>query len=144
MLTITQQIRVGWAHCDPARIVYNPHFYDWMDQAAVRIFDAAGFGPARLLQEDPAAMGAPVVEAGARFLSPAHLGDVLSLRTWVTRLGKSSLGLEHRFTCGDRLVATGFSTRVWTRRRDDGSAGSTPLPDALRAALSAEQEIDAT
>ena len=43
MLKAVQRIRVEWSHCDPARIIFNPHYYIWMDQGAHGLMEAAGF-----------------------------------------------------------------------------------------------------
>ena len=43
MLTANQRIRVEWAHCDPAGIIFNPHYYIWMDSGTHALLQAAGF-----------------------------------------------------------------------------------------------------
>ena len=42
MFTATQRIRVEWAHCDPAGIIFNPHYYLWMDSGTHALLQAAG------------------------------------------------------------------------------------------------------
>ena len=41
MFTATQRIRVEWAHCDPAGIIFNPHYYLWMDSGTHALLQAA-------------------------------------------------------------------------------------------------------
>ena len=53
MLDSRMDIRVEWAHCDPATIVYNPHYFDWMDRGVHRLFEAGGFRLEQMVREDP-------------------------------------------------------------------------------------------
>ena len=52
MLTATQRICVEWAHCDPAGIIFNPHYYIWMDSGTHALLQTAGFGhPEKLVAQ---------------------------------------------------------------------------------------------
>jgi len=52
MFTAIQRIRVEWAHCDAAGIIFNPHYYIWMDNGTHALFRAAGFDLPRRIHED--------------------------------------------------------------------------------------------
>ena len=43
MFTAIQRIRVEWANCDAAGIIFNPHYYIWMDGGTHSMLQAAGF-----------------------------------------------------------------------------------------------------
>ena len=77
----------------------------------------------------------PIVEAGARFVSPLHFDDAIAIRSTVTELGTSSLRIEHVVLRGDEEAARGFEVRVLIRSGDDGRIAAAPLPPDLRAAL---------
>ena len=51
--TTRRPVLIEWGDCDPARIVYNPRFFDWFDNATGGLFAAAGFHKSRLLADSP-------------------------------------------------------------------------------------------
>ena len=63
MLDSRMDIRVEWAHCDPATIVYNPHYFDWMDRGVHRLFEAGGFRLEQMVRADPGFRGVPLARS---------------------------------------------------------------------------------
>jgi 4-hydroxybenzoyl-CoA thioesterase len=139
MLESRMEIRVEWAHCDPATIVYNPHFFDWMDRGTHRLFEAAGFRLEQITRADPDFRSVPLVRVSATFRTPARVGDRLVLATRIARFGSRSFDLDHRFFLADALIAEGAQTRIWGRAAPGAPDKLTavPLPAEVRAALSA-------
>ena len=131
-------IRVEWAHCDPATIVYNPHYFDWMDRGVHRLFEAAGFRLERMVRADPEFRGVPLVKASATFRAPARVGDLLTLSSRIARFGSRSFDLEHRFFLDRAVIVEGAQTRVWGHAAPDRPDALTAIvvPDDVRAALS--------
>lgn len=117
---IVTSVRVRWGDCDPGGLVFYPRFLEWMDFSADRVCELVGVvrsGRGPLLT--PLAAGAvwrglPVVKTDAEFLSPAYAADVLDVKLWIVRIGKSSLGLRHEFVRSQdgMLVARGSEHRV--------------------------------
>jgi 4-hydroxybenzoyl-CoA thioesterase len=138
MFEIIQAIRVEWCHCDPARIIYNPHYFFWMDIATGRLLEEAGFDVIRMIEADSSFRGVPLLNNRSTFHYPARAGDVLRLHTKVSRFGRTSFDVDHRFFLGPQPVAEGTEVRVWTRSHpeDPKRLKSSPLPDEVRAALS--------
>ncbi len=138
MLESRLDIRVEWGHCDPARIVYNPNFYDWMERGLVTLFEAAGLDLMGMVAEHPAFRGTPLVKGEAQFLSPARVGDVITLISRVERLGGASFDVSHRFVRGDTLLVEARQTRVWGMAADDDPDRLTTarIPQEVRDALS--------
>ena len=122
MLDSRMDIRVEWAHCDPATIVDNPHYFDWMDRGVHRLFAADGFRLEQMVRADPDFRGVPLVRVSALFRAPARVGDLLTLSTRVARFGNRSFDLEHRFFLDSALIVEGAQTRVW------GHAGRARSP----------------
>ena len=138
MLDSRMDIRVEWAHCDPATIVYNPHYFDWMDRGVHRRFEAGGFRLEQRVRDDPDFRGVPLVKVSATFRAPARVGDLLTLLTRISRFGKRSFDLEHRFFLDSALIVEGAQTRVWGHAapgRPDALT-ATLVPEDVRAALS--------
>jgi 4-hydroxybenzoyl-CoA thioesterase len=144
MLDSRMEIRVEWAHCDPATIVYNPHFFDWMDRGTHRLFEAAGFRLEQMTRADPEFRGVPLVRTSATFRAPARVGDRLTLSTRTSRFGGRSFDLEHRFFLADALIVEGAQTRVWGRTApgQPDTLTAVPLPAEVRAALSASRVVN--
>jgi hypothetical protein len=66
MIVARQERKVEWGDYDPARIVFNPRFFEWFDALTGLIFETAGV-PKRDLLRRPDFDGIPVVETRARF-----------------------------------------------------------------------------
>jgi 4-hydroxybenzoyl-CoA thioesterase len=87
------EIRVRFAHCDPAGIVFFPRYLemfnnlveDWCREdlrlSFAEIHEARGWG-------------LPTVHLDVDFIAPSSLGDVLSATLTVRRVGTSSLGIQ--------------------------------------------------
>jgi 4-hydroxybenzoyl-CoA thioesterase len=143
MLDSRMEIRVEWGHCDPATIVYNPHFFDWMDRGTHRLFEAAGFHLEQMTRADPEFRSVPLVRVSATFRAPARVGDRLTLSSRVSRFGSRSFDLEHRFLRCSELIAEGAQTRIWGRAAPGApdKLSAIPLPAEVRAALAAPRVV---
>jgi len=143
MLRLSREIRVEWGHCDPARIVYNPNFYDWMEGGLLALLSVTGFDLATMIANDPDFRGTPLVRGDASFMAPARVGDLIEHHVEVSRWGGKSFDLSHRFTLGETTLLEGSQTRVWGRASPDNPASlaAVPVPDAVKAALSEDKVI---
>ncbi|MEW5422802.1 acyl-CoA thioesterase [Amorphus sp. 3PC139-8] len=144
MLQTSCTFEVDWSDCDPATIVYNPNFYDWMERGVNAILDAAGYGIRSVMTRDPDFRGVPLVNAAATFHAPARFGDTLVRHSAITRLGRSSLDFEHRFYLADKLIVEASQTRVWSAvdPNDRDRIRSIPIPETVRAAFEAEKTVE--
>jgi acyl-CoA thioesterase FadM len=50
MIVARRERRVEWGDCDPARIVFNPRFFEWFDAQTALIFETIGLPKRDLLQ----------------------------------------------------------------------------------------------
>lgn len=141
MLECQVEIRVEWGHCDPAQIVYNPNFFDWMEHGLSRLFEAGGFGFGELIDRQPELRGTPLVRSEANFVAPARLGDVITLSSTVSRWGGSSFDVTHEFRCGDVKLVSAVQTRVWAGADEAGALKALPIPEDVRAALSETRSV---
>ncbi len=146
MFTATQRIRVEWAHCDPAGIIFNPHYYIWMDSGTHALLQAAGFDLIGQTHSDRLFRGCPLVASNMSFRKPLYFGDVTECRSRVERLGNSSFVVAHEFWRNDHdePVATGSETRVWgySDAEDPSRLVARPIPQDVRAMLSVERTVD--
>jgi len=142
-LTARQNIRVEWGHCDPARIIYNPNYFRWMETGVALLFGAAGINLEKLTREDLDFRAVPLVNTEAAFLAPAHIGDFVTHTVWISRWGAKAFDIEHRFSIKDRLLVRAKQVRVWARALpgDPDSLRSIPVPQDIRAALSEPRTV---
>jgi len=145
LLQVIQRIRIEWAHCDPARIIFNPHYYRWMDQGTHRLLDASGFRFFEAIGE-ASFRGCPLVSSGMDFRTPAFLGDVLELRSQVSAFGNKSFRVQHEFRRDVEVLATGFEVRVWAECDPDDNTRmiGVPVPDDIKDMLSRDGVHDVT
>src|SRR5918911_163905 len=113
---LSVRVEVGWGDCDPAGIVFYPRFYAWMDLTSHVLVRALGIRREAMVPPNPHLVGFPVVGAQAEFLAPARMDDRIEIRTWVSRVGRSSLSLRHEIS---RLTPSGELEQLLVRGRED-------------------------
>ncbi|MDQ3811645.1 MAG: acyl-CoA thioesterase [Chloroflexota bacterium] len=143
---IAVRVQVGWGDCDPAGIVFYPRFYAWMDMSSHVLARAMGIPREAMLPPNRDLLGFPVVATQAQYLLPARLEDVLEVRTWVTRVGRSSLSLRHEVVRvgggADELLVRGREDRVFIQHAADGTLQPREITPAMRGALAHYAESD--
>lgn len=146
MLTATQRIRVEWAHCDPAGIIFNPHYYIWMDSGTHALLQTAGFDLIGNTHQDSLFRGCPLVASNMAFSRPLYFGDITVLTSRVEKFGNTSFVVAHEFRQGDieAPVATGSEVRVWGSSDPDHPEKlvAQRMPDEVRAMLSVDKTVD--
>ena len=95
MLINRHRVRIEWADCDPAGIVYYPRYFAMFDTATHHLFEAAGWKKRDLLREFDI-VGYPMVDTRARFILPSRFGDDIVIETRVAAIRNSSFDVEHR------------------------------------------------
>jgi 4-hydroxybenzoyl-CoA thioesterase len=120
---LSVRIQVGWGDCDPAGIVFYPRFYAWMDTVSHVLAREMGISRESMLPPAADLLGFPVVATRAQYLTPARMDDLLEVRTWVARVGRTSLSLRHEIV---RLEADGTQTPIAYGREDRVFIGNGP------------------
>ncbi|GAC1324137.1 MAG: acyl-CoA thioesterase [Chloroflexota bacterium] len=136
---IALRVQVGWGDCDPAGIVFFPRFYAWMDGVSHRLAREMGVSRDAMTAPRSDLLGFPVVTTHAEFLHPARVDDVLDIRGWVTRVGRSSLDIltevvRPESDGSETLLVRGQETRVFIVHTTDGLRPRELTP-AMRDAL---------
>jgi 4-hydroxybenzoyl-CoA thioesterase len=126
---------LAWGECDPAGIIFYPNYYRWMDEATWSMLGEIGYTAGRMRAEH---FTLPLVDTSCRFFASPAFGDVVELRSNVSKWGRSSFSLAHEFFLADgRQLASGSESRVWCRyEAGPGTAlKSMPIPADVRTAL---------
>ncbi len=127
--------RVQFGDCDPARIVYYPNYFKWIDEGTHALFKQVGLSTQELA--DRLGVHVPIVDAHLEFRAPAKWNDDIEIRSEVTRWGSKSLTVSHRIShTGGDVVAEGHEARVCVRTDpDSGKIAACEVPGELRAAF---------
>ncbi len=132
----TRSVPIRFSHCDPAGIVYFPHYFnmfnglieDWYAQELH--YDYVG-------QLMGSKYGFPFVHIECDFKIPSRMGDVIDLSLLVERVGRSSLGIAivcHR----DRVER--LRARMVTAMMSLETHKTVVLPQGLRSAIEAYRQ----
>ena len=104
-------IRVRYADTDQMGVAYNGVYFTWFEVGRTELLRGSG-----LSYRDVEEMGyhLPLIEAGVKFLKPAHYDDVITIRTAVERQTAVRLRFAYEIMCEGELLATGFTEHVFT------------------------------
>ena len=132
-------IRVRWSEADPAGIAFYPRFFEWFDMATEALFDSLEM-PWPELFPRYRVVGVPIVDTGARFISPVRYGDTVTVRASVSEVREKTFRVEHEVWVGERHCASGFEVRAWVAQPDEpgGKLRARALPIEVAAKLRGE------
>ena len=86
----TRSVPVRFSHCDPAGIVYFPHYFNMFNGLIEDWYTAElGYNYAEMIMGSQ--FGFPFVHIECDFKIPSRMGDVIDLTLLVERIGRSSL-----------------------------------------------------
>jgi len=88
----TRSVAVRFSHCDPAGIVYFPHYFDMFNGVIEDWYtQELGYNYAEMLMGSK--YGFPFVHIDCDFKMPSRMGDIIDLTLLVERIGRSSLAI---------------------------------------------------
>ena len=115
----TIPFEVEWGQCDPARIVWNPRFFELFDRGTWMLFQEVLGVPRQNLAKHLGILSIPLVEAGAQFFAPLAFGDSAELISTITEFRRASFIVSHKIFKGGKLAVDGSETRVWAGHHPD-------------------------
>ena len=124
--------RVEFGDCDPARIVWFPNFFRWIDAASRHFFVECGVPPWHETERTHGIMGTPLVDTHAKFIQTASYGDVLQLHTSIGEWRTRSFVQHYRVTRGDDLIMECDEVRIFAAHREGGGIRALPIPEDIR------------
>jgi 4-hydroxybenzoyl-CoA thioesterase len=131
----TRSVPIRFSHCDPAGIVYFPHYFDMFNGLIEDWYGRElGYDYAELITGGR--YGFPFVHIECDFKIPSRIGEVIDLTLLVERVGRSSVAIAivcHRDTI-ERLRA-----HMVTAMMSLDTRKAVPLPQALRAQIESYQ-----
>lgn len=132
--------RVAFGDCDPARIVWFPNFFRWIDSASRHFFIECGVPPWHETEKALGIIGTPLVDTHARFIKTASYGDELQIYTSIPEWRNKSFVQRHRVMrdngkgAGAQLIMECDEVRIFAARREDEgtSIHAIPIPPSIR------------
>ena len=136
-LSNSRKVRIEWGDCDPAGIIFYPHYFEIFDASVAALFERAlGLTKFQQLKQFNFA-GYPLAQTRARFLRPTRFGDDVTVDTTIS-FGRSSFQVEHRLSHDGAVCVECSETRVWVvRDAATGGIKSQPVPAEVLAKFSA-------
>jgi 4-hydroxybenzoyl-CoA thioesterase len=127
----TRSVPVRFSHCDPAGIVYFPHYFDMFNGLIEDWYtQELGYDYAELIVGNR--YGFPFVHIECDFRVPSRMGDVINLSLLVERIGSSSLGIV--IICHQNEVER-LRARMVNAMISLETHKTVPLPRGLRDAI---------
>jgi 4-hydroxybenzoyl-CoA thioesterase len=139
-MTNARTVKIEWGDCDPAGIVFYPRYFAMFDASTTALFEhALGMTKYQFLKRYQA-VGYPMLETAARFLTPTRFGDSVMIETTLSKLGRSSFDVTHRLTKDGELAVECTEKRVWVTRdpNDAERIKSQAIPEEIVDRLRSE------
>src|SRR6476619_5442942 len=95
---VVYTVHVEFGDCDPARIVWFPNFFRWIDAASRNFFVQCGVPPWHELEKTHGIIGTPLVDTHAKFVKTASYGDTLHIHTSIAEWRGKSFVQHYRVT----------------------------------------------
>ena len=133
MKEIVYVVKVEFGDCDPAKIVWFPNFFRWIDAASRHFFIQCGVPTWTETEKTLGVIGTPLVDTKAKFIATATYGDELHFHTSITEWRTKSFVQSYRVTKGDAVIMECEEVRIFAGRRDDGTIRALPIPPGIRA-----------
>jgi len=123
------KLRVRLSETDTLGIVYYGNYFTYFDVARLELLRELG-----ITDEYLKSLGLMFVaaEAHCRYYSSARFDELLEVRTWISRLGNSSVRYEHEIYRENReKLVEGYVVDVMV----NNSKTPSPIPDEIRKKL---------
>ena len=132
MKAVVYTVKVEFGDCDPAKIVWFPNFFRWIDAASRHFFIECGVPPWSETEQTLGVIGTPLVDTQAKFIATATYGDELQIHTSIREWRGKSFVQVHRVTRGKDKVMECEEVRIFAGRKEDGGIRALPIPQSIR------------
>ena len=134
--TIVYKVRVEFGDCDPARIVWFPNFFRWIDAASRHFFVECGVPPWHDTEKSIGLIGTPLVDTQASFIRTASYGDELQIHVSITEWRSKSFVQSYRVMRGEEDIMRCNEVRIFAAAKEGGGIRALPIPEDIRALCS--------
>ncbi len=129
---VVLSVPVQWGDQDAFQHVNNTVYFRWCESARIAYIERVGLNDLMIRRR----IGPILAAITCNFRRPLTYPDTVRVGARITRLGRSSFSMEHRVVSetAAAIAADAESTLVVF---DYARQASHPIPDAVRAAISA-------
>ena len=124
--SFTSRRQIEFADTDMGGIVHFARFFVFLETAEHEFLQAVGTTVHH--KRDGDEIGWPRVSASLEYISPARLGDELTIELLVARKGAKSMTYDFAVRVGERPVATGRMSSVCCVLNDPAGIRAIPIP----------------
>jgi len=125
------QLRVYYEDTDAAGIVYYANYFRFIERGRTELLRSLGHDQNVLMKEG---ITFAVRSAGAEFLKPARLDDLLTVETAIAALGRAQVTFAQRILRDNELL---LDAKIRVACIDPARGRPMPMPRALHRQLSA-------
>jgi len=127
---VEAEIRVRYAETDAMGVVYHANYIVWFEVGRGEYMRQIG---GDYTEYEIQGLFLPVSEVHARFIAPAHYGDLVRVRTWVEEVRSRGLTFAYEVIKGEtsQILARGWTKHVCV----DGKGKVRTIPQDMRKLL---------
>jgi 4-hydroxybenzoyl-CoA thioesterase len=133
MKEVVYTVNVEFGDCDPAKIVWFPNFFRWIDAASRNFFIQCGVPTWTQTEAERGIIGTPIVDTKAKFIAAATYGDTLYIHASIPEWRAKSFVQRYRVTRDGETIMECEEVRIFAGRRDGGGIRALPIPEDIRA-----------
>ena len=126
------------AHCDPAAIVFYARYFEMINGLVEDWFDEVLELPFRVLLETRGIM-VPTVHFDVDFLRASELGELLTFRLEISKIGRTSFTVKIEARCNDETRLTAHQVIVFAHQQ---TRRPVAIPDDITARMRVFQGRD--
>ena len=138
----TKTRRVEFCETDAAGIAHFSSFFLYMEQAEHEMLRS--LGTSVHIRDEQSVISFPRVSASCDYRGSVRFEEVLTIRIYVERLGKTSVTYKFDFSHEDQSVADGKLTTVCCRIQPNQRPQSITIPQPLADKLQAFTKSEST
>ncbi len=126
------QFRVLYVDTDKMGVVHHAAYLRWFEAGRAEYMRLRGANYAAV---EELGIQLPVVEAHLTYHKPARYDDVLTVRAWLSDLGRLQINFDYEISMGEDVLVSGHTRHAAINL--DGRL--TRLPREVREALAAQE-----
>ncbi len=133
---VIYKVQVEFGDCDPAKIVWFPNYFKWIDAASRNFFVQCGVPSWKETEKSMGVLGTPLVDIHARFVKTASYGDQLDVHASVSEWRNTSFVMDYKIYRGSDLILESQDVRVFAAfgdsdHPDQPSIRAVPIPQIV-------------
>jgi 4-hydroxybenzoyl-CoA thioesterase len=130
------KVNVEFGDCDPAKIVWYPNYFKWLDAASRNFFVQCGVPSWKETEKTMGVLGTPLVDIRTQFIKTASYGDQLEVHVSVSEWRNKSFVTDYKIYRGDDLILEAQDVRVFaafckTDYADQPRIRAVPIPPLI-------------